>query len=171
MIENRPGHVLSWGDVALIPSVVPALKRLNLSSFRTVVITNQAAIGRGLISLDEAMAINSGLDELLLRRGCYVDAWYTCPHRPDDHCPCRKPQPGMLTRAAADMDLSLQDSVVVGDAETDLLAGLAAGARAILVLTGRGPEQAAELSPDLLDTCPIVPDVAAAVSSLMAGAL
>jgi D-glycero-D-manno-heptose 1,7-bisphosphate phosphatase len=144
VIENRAAYVRSWADVAFIPRALDALARLAATPYAVVLITNQAAVGKGLVTLAEALAINRRVCEAIRRAGGRVDAAYLCPHRPEDDCACRKPKPGLLLLAKRELELSLADSWIIGDAATDLQAGAAAGVRGLLVRTGRGTEQARE---------------------------
>lgn len=143
IVENRDDYVRSPGDISFIPGALPALAKLASSPFAIVIVTNQAAVGRGLISLAEAEAINRFVTAEIVRAGGRVDGAYLCPHRPDEGCECRKPRPGLLLQAAAELNLDLKRSWMIGDALTDLQAGEAAGARPLLVLTGRGKDQSA----------------------------
>jgi D-glycero-D-manno-heptose 1,7-bisphosphate phosphatase len=95
-----------------------------------------------------------------------VDGVYVCPHRPEASCACRKPAPGLLLRAAAELGLDLDASLMIGDALSDVQAGLAAGARPALVLTGRGADQAPLLAAAGLSAVPIAADLAVALSVL-----
>ena len=140
IIENREEYVRSWADVSFIPGALSALAAMADSPYAMVVVTNQAGIGRGLIPLAEAEAINHRVLAEIARAGGRIDAAYICPHKPEDDCDCRKPRPGMLLRAARELNLDLPRSWMIGDALTDIQAGETAGARALLVLTGRGAE-------------------------------
>ncbi|MBM4424376.1 MAG: HAD-IIIA family hydrolase [Chloroflexi bacterium] len=143
IIENRSGYVRSWADVSFIPGALNALAGAAVSPFAVVIVTNQAGVGRGLISLASAESINKGVRDEILRAGGRVDGLYLCPHTDEDNCECRKPRPGMLLRAARELGLDLSRSWMIGDAVTDVQAGEAAGARSLLVLTGRGAEHRA----------------------------
>ncbi len=144
IIENRPNYVRSWGEVVFIPGALPALVELAASPYAIVIVTNQAGVGRGFISLAEAEGINQRVRDEIVRAGGRVDGLYLCPHTDVDGCDCRKPRPGMLLRAARELNLDLSRSWLIGDALTDLQAGEAAGVRPLLVLTGRGAEQKAK---------------------------
>jgi D-glycero-D-manno-heptose 1,7-bisphosphate phosphatase len=142
IIENRSNYVRSWADVAFLPGAVEALQRLAASPYKIVVVTNQSAVGRGIITNSEADAINQLLLKSVREGGGRIDALYMCPHAPQEACQCRKPRPGMLLEAAHDLHINLEDSLMVGDALSDLQAGRAAGvADNYLVLTGRGKDQ------------------------------
>lgn len=142
IIENRARYVRAWADVAFLPGALAALATLSRAPLAVVIVTNQSAVGRGLLSESEAEAINAGLLAAIRAAGGRVDAVYLCPHTDADGCDCRKPAPGLLRRAAAELDLDLPRSVLIGDALSDLAAGRAAGVgRVALVRTGRGVEQ------------------------------
>lgn len=142
IIENRDNYVRNWQDVKFLPGALQALSRLSESPYAVIIITNQSAVGRGMITLEQAQEINRRVVEVIVETCGRIDSVYMCPHGPDDQCACRKPKPGLLTQAAEEHNLDLSQSVLVGDALTDLLAGQAAGLSAnILVLTGRGKKQ------------------------------
>lgn len=143
IIENRDAYVRSWADVAFLPGSLEALARLNASPYRIVIVTNQSAVGRGVITLERALEINRGVIEAITRRGGRVDGSFLCPHAPDADCDCRKPRPGLLFQAASALSLDLGQSILVGDALSDVQAGQNAGVRlTFLVRTGRGAAQA-----------------------------
>jgi histidinol-phosphate phosphatase family protein len=141
IIENRDDYVRSWADVAFIPAAIEALRVIAPLDISIVVVTNQACVGKGIVTLDEAEAINARLVHEVNTQGGRIDAAYLCSHRPDESCACRKPKPGMLLRAAREHDLKLSQSFMVGDAITDMQAAQAAGVSSILVRTGRGDRE------------------------------
>ncbi len=142
IIENVPAYVRSWNDVVIYPQALEALASIRESSYKIIVVTNQSAIGRGLMSLQDAEAINHRLDQIVKKAGGRIDAFYICPHTPEMHCACRKPQPGLILQAAREQQIDLSQSILIGDALSDLAAGQAAGIpKNILVLTGRGSKQ------------------------------
>src|SRR5205085_10936462 len=120
VVENRPSYVRSWEDVRFLPGAFEALRRLAAARLTTVLVTNQSAVGRGLVSLQRARDINERIVDAIRAEGGLVEATYLCPHRPQDGCPCRKPEPGMLLRAAGELDVDLARSFLVGDALTDV---------------------------------------------------
>jgi histidinol-phosphate phosphatase family protein len=148
LVENRADYIRAWREVEFIPDAFDAMRRLGASDYVIVIVTNQSAVGRGLISIDEALSINHRISTEVVERGGRVDASYLCPHVPEDKCFCRKPAPGMLLRAATELNLDLSHSYLIGDAITDLEAAEAVGVRGILVRTGRGNEQATLLRTD-----------------------
>jgi D-glycero-D-manno-heptose 1,7-bisphosphate phosphatase len=142
IIENRSDYVRQWSHVRILPKAIEALSAFRQAGFKIVVVTNQSAVGRGLMTLQDAQQINERLVETIKEQGGWVDAVFMCPHKPEDNCQCRKPQPGLLLQAAHELSLDLRSSWMVGDAWTDLLAGQSAGlAGTIMVRTGRGQAQ------------------------------
>lgn len=123
-------------DVVVIPGVAETIAKANAWNVPVVVITNQAGIGHGLYDEAAYRATNARICELVAP--ARIDAFHHCPHTPSDACRCRKPLPGMLLDAARALDLDLARSVFVGDKESDLEAGRAAGCAAFLVRTGYG---------------------------------
>ena len=142
IIENRPNYVRSWDNVNIFPQVLDALAQVNRSDHKIIIVTNQSAVSRGFITLEEAEIINRRLVNIIEEAGGKVDGVFMCPHHPDEGCVCRKPKPGLLLQAAKSLRLDLSASVLIGDALTDLEAGKAAGvSRLVLVRTGRGAAQ------------------------------
>lgn len=156
IIENVDTYVRSWSEVQFLPGVLDALARLNSSPYQIILITNQSAVGRGIISLAAADEINNRVVRLIQEAGGRVDGVFMCPHAPQDECDCRKPRPGLILQASARLAIDLASSVLVGDALTDIQAGQSAGIGTnILVRTGRGKNQselpaARELAPFLV---------------------
>ena len=142
IIENVDSHVRSWEDVVFLPSSLAALRKLAAYPYKIVVVTNQSAVGRGLITLSDAHQINHLIVDTITANGGRIDGVYMCPHTSQDNCLCRKPLPGLIHQAAAALSIDLTQSVMIGDALSDIQAGQAAGIRQnILVLTGRGSAQ------------------------------
>jgi len=115
-----------------------AIARLAQAGYRIVVATNQSGIARGLFDTATLVAIHDTLQRAAMQAGGRIDAFFFCPHAADSACACRKPQPGMLLEVARRFNVSLDDVYMVGDAQRDLEAAAAAGARPVLVLTGKG---------------------------------
>lgn len=128
---------LSRADaVRLLPGVASALRALSRGGYALVVVTNQAAIGRGLVRASDVRAVNAALRRRLRAEGVELAGVYVCPHRPEDECACRKPAPGMVLDSARVLSLSLADSWMIGDSTRDVEMAARAGLRAILVDTG-----------------------------------
>jgi D-glycero-D-manno-heptose 1,7-bisphosphate phosphatase len=142
LIENKPDYVRDWSQVEFFPETIRALSLSATRNYKIVIVTNQSAVGRGVISLETAHEINRLLIRSIHHQGGQVDGIYMCPHKPDDGCSCRKPQPGLLLQAAKDLSLDLRRSWMIGDAWSDVQAGQNAGVRQLILLkTGRGREQ------------------------------
>jgi D-glycero-D-manno-heptose 1,7-bisphosphate phosphatase len=152
-IIEESGYLDRLDRLVFFPFSVDAIRALNCAGFAVVVVTNQAGIARGIVRESFVAEAHRHIAERLEAGGARVDGFYFCPHYPSGvveqfrlACDCRKPQPGMLRRAAADLDLDLARSFVVGDRWHDLAAGQAVGARGVLVRTGLGLVD--EASPD-----------------------
>ncbi|OQY23386.1 MAG: D-glycero-beta-D-manno-heptose-1,7-bisphosphate 7-phosphatase [Chloroflexi bacterium] len=139
--RNRDDYVKSWEEFVFLPGALEALAQLARTDLYIVIVTNQSPINRGIVSAETVEEINSRMVLAIEAAGGRVDRVMYCPHRPDEHCACRKPQAGMLLLAAKDFGLDLSHSYLIGDAETDMQAGRAVGCRRYLVLTGRGWRQ------------------------------
>ncbi len=162
IVRNRVDHVKAWSEVSFLPGVFDALRRLSESEHSIVLVTNQAVLGRGIIPLARAAEINDRVIREITARGGRVDASYMCPQLPGERCACRRPAPGMLLQAAQALELDLPRSFMVGDAVCDMQAADAAGVQGILVMTGRGAEQAPIVTKEH-PGCPILCDLEAAV--------
>lgn len=145
---NVEVHYLSEPDqVQLLPTVAETILQLNSSNTPVVVVTNQAGIARGFFPESQLELVHNRLHELLIEHRAKVDGVYYCPHHPSEgigeyriECECRKPKPGMLKQAAADLWIDLTRSLMIGDRESDLAAGANAGCVTALVKTGYGLE-------------------------------
>ena len=123
-----------------MPGVGAAVARLNRAGFKTVVVTNQSGVGRGLIEPSALEAIHQRMRQLLAEEGAWLDAIYVCTHRPEEACACRKPAPGLVLRACQELGLA-EPSFVVGDKATDAELAKNVGAKAVFVLSGDRPEE------------------------------
>jgi D-glycero-D-manno-heptose 1,7-bisphosphate phosphatase len=144
-LVEEAGYLDRLERLVFFPYSVDAIRLLNRSGFAVVIVTNQAGIARGIFKESFVAEAHRHIGEQLALGGARVDGFYYCPHHPEavvdalrQDCDCRKPKPGMLIRAAADLGLDLSKSFVVGDRWHDLEAGQRVGARGILVRTGYG---------------------------------
>ncbi|MCP4356935.1 MAG: HAD family hydrolase [Chloroflexi bacterium] len=168
IMENCPNYVRSWTDVHFFPQALQALARIRRCPYKIIVVTNQSAVGRGILTYEAALELNERIIERVRQENGRVDAAYICPDAPDKETGCRKPKPGMLHRAAQEHQLNLHQSIMIGDALTDVQAGRAAGVRvAALLLTGRGQTQAAKPEAAALQPIPTYPDLQAALAELI----
>jgi heptosyltransferase-2 len=139
-LNYNPGYLKVAAELKLLAGVGPALVRLKGAGAKLVVVTNQSGVGRGIITLKDLEAIHARLEGLLEQEGAALDAIYFCPHHPDDGCRCRKPNVGMVERAASELQLNLRRSYLIGDHARDIQLAHRVGAKAIL------------LTPALVDT-------------------
>lgn len=164
--RERADYVKQWDEFEFLPGVLPALCTLATLAVPILVVSNQSAIGRGLVSLATVNVIHQQARQVIQRAGGRIDGFFICPHHPAEKCDCRKPKPGLLLQAAAAFDLCLADCVFIGDAITDYEAALAAGCQSMLVQSGRQGPSLPELVPDKSSVA-IVSDLAMAVQRLM----
>jgi D-glycero-D-manno-heptose 1,7-bisphosphate phosphatase len=129
--EGRPFAPATLEDFEILPGVPGALDRLRRAGFLLIVVTNQPDVARGLVSYDQVAAIHAHMRQVLP-----LDDIRVCCHDDDDRCHCRKPLPGMLQEAAAERDIELARSYVIGDRWRDIGAGKAAGCTTVLVDSG-----------------------------------
>lgn len=132
-------------DFEFIPGVPVAIRKLREAGFQVIVVTNQSGVARGYFDERAVEALHKHLQTLLAVQGARIDAFYHCPHHPFEgvgvyriDCDCRKGAPGMLLQAAADHEIDLSRSFMIGDKLADIEAGIAAGCCPILVRTGYG---------------------------------
>ena len=146
-------HYLSHPDlVELLPGAAQGLRHMRNLGLGLVVVTNQSPIGRGYFGLDRLEQIHQRLENLLAEEGVRLDRIYCCPHRPDEHCSCRKPETGMLDRAATELGFDKQASFVLGDKPCDIELGQRVEATTFLVRTGYGGQVISDrsASPDYI---------------------
>ncbi|MDQ6711523.1 MAG: HAD family hydrolase [Candidatus Dormibacteraeota bacterium] len=159
--RRRPDHVKCWEEFEFLPGSLDALASLRQMGVHIIVITNQAVVGRGLITEEDLEQIHRRMIEVVESRGGRIDRIYACLHVPELHCACRKPGTEHLRRASAELGIDLRESFMVGDSETDVRAAKAAGSRPVLV-------SEAEVEPGV--DCSVVRDLSAAVQLIAAQA-
>ncbi|MBI5659551.1 MAG: D-glycero-beta-D-manno-heptose 1,7-bisphosphate 7-phosphatase [Nitrosomonadales bacterium] len=148
-----------------IPGSLEAIAQLCQADYRVVVATNQSGVGRGLFDMHTLNAIHDKMHKAVALAGGRIDAIFFCPHANEANCHCRKPKTGMLEEIAARYDINLQDVYAVGDSLRDLASAAKAGARPILVLTGKGGKT--RENGGLPEGTRVYPDLAAAVAELV----
>ena len=172
IIENRDEYVRTWDDVAFIPGALDALARLSQTPYAIILVTNQSAVGRGILSLSGALELNHTLVSEVKAAGGRIDDTFLCPHAPWENCQCRKPRPGLLLQAAEKYALNLSRSLMVGDAVSDIIAGRSAGVgKSALVLTGRGKVQVRLEEAKTLQPFDVFPHLGGFVDHLLSGSL
>jgi D-glycero-D-manno-heptose 1,7-bisphosphate phosphatase len=136
--ENRADHVKSWEEFEFIPGALDSIRELTQTGLPIFVVTNQAVVNRGLLTADDLDDIHRRMTQEIFVAGGRITHVYHCPHDSHEDCECRKPKSGMLLQAAKEFSIDLSQSFLVGDAWTDVAAGVGVGARSILLMTGRG---------------------------------
>lgn len=147
MIVDSP-YLTDPDKVELLPGAARGLRRLVNLGLGLVLVTNQSAVGRGMMDLARLDLIHRRLDELLADEDICLDGVYFCPHAPEAGCSCRKPRTGMLELAAKELDFELSRCIVIGDKASDVELGQRVGATTILVGTGCGEAVAEDWSAD-----------------------
>jgi D-glycero-D-manno-heptose 1,7-bisphosphate phosphatase len=130
---DRHDYVKSWAEFKFLPQVFEALRILKKNKLRVVVVTNQSAVGRGLMSISTLRGIHKKMLRAIEKRGGRIDAIYYCPHRPDEKCKCRKPKPGMVLKAVKDLKIDLSRSYLVGDSRKDVELAQSVGTKCIRI--------------------------------------
>jgi D-glycero-D-manno-heptose 1,7-bisphosphate phosphatase len=172
LIEEA-GYPDSLERLVFFPFTVDAVRTLNDGGFAVIVITNQSGVGRGIVPESFVPEAHAYIGQRIAEGGAAIHAFYYCPHHPDaiedryrGPCECRKPGPGLLHQAAADLGIDLARSFVVGDRWKDIAAGRAVGARGVLVRTGVGRDQEARRHEQVPDAV-VVDDLAAAAAWIL----
>ena len=154
-------------DFVFLDGVEEALKRLKAAGYLLIVVTNQSGVGRGFYTMAAVEQLHAHLQRELRKCGTAIDAFYCCPHHPAaklpdfrKDCGCRKGRPGLLLQAAAEHDIDLPRSFMVGDKISDVEAGRAAGCQAILVETGYGQAESRNLRDPHVHVCRDLPAAA-----------
>jgi len=151
-INEEVGFLDSLEKLHLVRGAAEAIRLVNESGMKAVVVTNQSGVARGFFTEAFVDEVHAHLREMLRKEGAFLDGIYFCPHHPTEgrgrylrSCDCRKPSPGLLIRAADELSLDPERSYMIGDTLTDMGAASRSGARGILVRTGCGVEAAASL--------------------------
>lgn len=150
-INTRPPraeYVTGWDRFHWVDSTREALRELAAAGFRFVVVSNQAGVARGILTMTQVEEINQRMRESLADDGVEITACYVCPHHWDDGCRCRKPAPGMFHRAAAEHAVRLDRTIYIGDDRRDSLAAWNAGCASILIGNDRHEAPDAPAPPD-----------------------
>lgn len=136
-INYDPGYLSDPGALKLFPGAASAIARLNAEGIKTIVVSNQSGIGRGVFTESRLAEVHDRMRDLLrAEAGATLDGIYYCPHHPDDGCQCRKPRQEMLLRASKDLRLDIGRSYMIGDKASDIMFAVNAGLKGLLVKTG-----------------------------------
>jgi len=127
--KERKDYVKTHSELEIFPNIGESIKKLSDAGFLIVVITNQSAINRGFTSHENLSEIHSKLQKFLQNNNTQIDSFYYCPHTPKDNCNCRKPNPGLILRAADELKINLEKSWMIGDNQTDVDAAIKSGCK------------------------------------------
>ena len=140
-------YIKSWAEFQFLPRSIDALKILKHNAFQVFIVTNQSAVGRGMISINDLNHLHAKMKSEIEAGGGLIQDIFFCPHHPQDQCSCRKPEPGLILSAQKKYRLSLSNAYLVGDSAKDIECAHRAGCgRAILVKTGNFMEAERSLS-------------------------
>ena len=149
LIEDRE-YAFSLDAYAPLPGAYDAVRALRAAGFGTAVVTNQSGIGRGLFGEADYARFQAHLLADFAAHGAPLDGSYHCPHLPAAGCDCRKPQPGLVRRAAREHEIDLARSWVIGDRESDVALAASCGCRAVR-LGGEPRADGVPVARDLLE--------------------
>ncbi len=144
--RDSADYIKSRDEFEHLPGSVDAIRNLTARGFTSIVITNQSALARRYLSLNELYAMHDDMCRAVAAGGGKITDIFFCPHMPDDGCACRKPAPGLIHQARTKYDIDLASAVMVGDSAKDIACGLNSGCgHTVLVKTGLNPDVEGEL--------------------------
>ena len=165
--EDSDDYIKSPDEWVPIPGSLDAIARLNHAGYMVAIASNQSGIARGYFSLETLAAMNVKMKDMLSPLGGRIDAMFYCPHGPKDGCDCRKPRPGLLTEIGNRFQVSLGDVYFVGDNINDIKAARAAGAKPVIVRTGKGEQTAGMINNNGYGDIPVYDDLNDVATSLL----
>jgi len=165
--EDSDDYIKTPDEWIPIPGSLDAIARLNHAGYSVAVASNQSGIARGYFSLETLAAMSVKMNNMLAPLGGRIDAMFFCPHGPGDSCDCRKPKPGLLTEIGNRFQTSLENVLFVGDNMNDVIAAQAAGAKPVLVKTGKGRKTADLIAENKSMNIPVYEDLADVVNSIL----
>jgi D-glycero-D-manno-heptose 1,7-bisphosphate phosphatase len=169
--EDSDAYIKSLAEWRPLPGSIDAIARLSRHGFTVAVATNQSGLGRGLFDLDALEAMHARLNELVEAQGGRIAGIFYCPHTPDDHCDCRKPNTGLIDAIERELGIAAAGAWLIGDSRGDLEAARRKGCRPLLVLSGKGERTLAQLRAEPGEhwrDLPVYADLAAAAAALVA---
>ena len=131
--QERSDYVKSISELEIYPNVAKNIKLLKDAGFLVVVITNQSAVNRGIVTHETINQIHNSIQVHLKKYGTFLDGFYYCPHTPDENCNCRKPKSGLLEKAILELNVDLNSSWMIGDSDSDIEAADSVGCKAIKI--------------------------------------
>ena len=131
--KERSDYIKSISELEIFPDVAKNIELLKNAGFLVVVITNQSAVNRGIITHEMINQIHNSIQDHLKKYGTFLDGFYYCPHTPNENCNCRKPKPGLLQQAILELNIDLNSSWMIGDSDSDIEAADSVGCKAIKI--------------------------------------
>jgi D-glycero-D-manno-heptose 1,7-bisphosphate phosphatase len=168
-VSEEIGYMYHAALFRPFPWTGEAIRRINQSGMKAILVTNQSGVGRGFFSEDTVSEVHTALKAELARSNAYLDAIYYCPHLPEAGCECRKPNSGMLVQAEDEFGIDLKQSYVIGDRFLDIRMAHNVGARGVLVLTGDGRAEMESHQNDAIQPDIVSATLLTAVETILGG--
>jgi D-glycero-D-manno-heptose 1,7-bisphosphate phosphatase len=165
--KDSDAYIKSPEEWVPIPGSLEAITKLNRAGYTVTVASNQSGIARGYFDLQALAAMHRKMDDMLAQLGGRVEGVFFCPHGPRDKCLCRKPQPGLLQDISRRFSAPLDEVIFVGDTIKDLMCARNAGARPVLVKTGKGERTLLEKDAEGFTNVPVFANLAEVVDALL----
>ena len=131
--KNKDDYVKHISELEIFPFISEPIKKLQSAGFKIIVITNQSAINRGLMTEKHLNEIHEKIQSFLIPHNAKIDSFYYCPHTPAENCSCRKPKTGLLLKAIDDFSIDVNSSWFIGDRDSDIQAGRSAGCKTLKI--------------------------------------
>jgi histidinol-phosphate phosphatase family protein len=143
--KNKDDYVKHISELEIFPFISESIKKLQSVGFKIIVITNQSAINRGLITEKHLNEIHEKIQSFLIQHNAKIDYFYYCPHTPTENCSCRKPKSGLLLKAIDDFSIDVNNSWFIGDRDSDIQAGQSVGCKTLKIQNNFNLEKAVNL--------------------------
>ena len=143
--KNKDDYVKNISELEIFPYILEPIKKLQSAGFKIIVITNQSAINRGLMTEKHLNEIHEKIQSFLIPHNAKIDSFYYCPHTPAENCSCRKPKTGLLLKAIDDFSIDVNSSWFIGDRDSDIQAGRSAGCKTLKIQHDFNLEKAVDL--------------------------
>ncbi|MGD9368034.1 MAG: D-glycero-beta-D-manno-heptose 1,7-bisphosphate 7-phosphatase [Desulfobacteraceae bacterium] len=168
--RDSPEYVKCWEEYEFLPGSLEAMAKLSRADYTLILITNQSIIGRGMVPPEVLEDIHRRMRRAIEAAGGEILDIFYCPHRPDEDCDCRKPEPGLIFQAKERHGIDLPRTVMIGDNVKDVACGHNAGCGAtILVRTGSGQEAEKALAREQIQPSAVADDLNAAAGLILSG--
>jgi histidinol-phosphate phosphatase family protein len=143
--KNKDDYVKHISELEIFPFISESIKKLQSVGFKIIVITNQSAINRGLMTEKHLNEIHAKIQSFLIQHNTKIDYFYYCPHTPTENCSCRKPKAGLLLKAIDDFSIDVNNSWFIGDRDSDIQAGQSVGCKTLKIQNNFNLEKAVNL--------------------------